>query len=416
MKIFKNESDKRHQKRELPSLVSVLGIGFPSQIPLDYLHSVLLGATKKILKKLFYSNGPRNRPILQQNYSTAVTNSLQKINAFIPSEIHRSCRPIHEIATFKGNELRVFSLKVGPVALKYNVPNEIYNNFMLLYAAITILCDPDLCLLKNETAKALIDEFLESSEEVYGKEFLVSVVHSLIHLPGIVMQQRAPLDEFSAFPFECFMTPIKNCLHSGKNSLEQFHRRMIEIENADQGHSRTEPNKIITGRKISPEEIASLNIYGVTVSSLNKRDQFLLSKQGNVLQCQKISIKDNILTFRCQELVKHGEFFEFPIKASKLNYFWCTTNCFAVEKDFLLEDLSRKLFGMPFEDSTLVFALLRKFENHCELFILTFLIFPDDLKLIILDKTNKRITQNKKVFQPVFTARFYGPIIIFKFF
>ncbi|KAG5673430.1 hypothetical protein PVAND_003478 [Polypedilum vanderplanki] len=42
------------------------------------------------------------------------------MNETLPTELHKNLRPLHEVLTYKANELRIFLLKIGPFVLKNN--------------------------------------------------------------------------------------------------------------------------------------------------------------------------------------------------------------------------------------------------------------------------------------------------------
>lgn len=195
--------------------------------PPDYLHCVLLGSLKKILRALFSSV----KPILPVRYSKRVSSLLLQCHDFIPSEIHRKIRPLNDLNAYHGNELRVFLLKIGPVVLKNEIPYEYYRNFLLLHTAISILCDEEFCLSQNLLAEQLLKLFVSDSQIVYGNSFCVSVVHTHVHLAEAVRYQNSCLDEFSTFPFESYLTPIRNLLHGNNKPLQQIHRRLTELNN-----------------------------------------------------------------------------------------------------------------------------------------------------------------------------------------
>ena len=54
-----------------------------------------------------------------------------------------------------------------------------------------------------------------------GKEFCSLNVHMLLHLPALY-ETHGPIDLFSAFKFENFLSKMKKVVRSGNRPLEQI--------------------------------------------------------------------------------------------------------------------------------------------------------------------------------------------------
>jgi len=65
---------------------------------------------------------------------------------------------------------------------------------------------------------------------MYGENFLVYNVHSLLHLGDDVRFFQAPLDEFSAFTFENYLQTLKRLVRSTSNPIVQVVKRVHEYE------------------------------------------------------------------------------------------------------------------------------------------------------------------------------------------
>jgi len=101
------------------------------------------------------------------------------------------------------------------IVLRKVLPSNKYKHFLKLHCAIYILlCSNPTNELKS-TANSLLHEFVEESSILYGKEFLVYNVHSLVHLADDAYKFGS-LDNVSAFPFENAMQQLLRYLR-GKN-------------------------------------------------------------------------------------------------------------------------------------------------------------------------------------------------------
>jgi len=76
----------------------------------------------------------------------------------------------------------------------------------------------------------LLNHFVQSFEILYGKQYISHNIHNLLHLCNDV-RQFGPLDNFSVFRFENYMTPIKKRLRKSEKPLQQLLKRYKEIEN-----------------------------------------------------------------------------------------------------------------------------------------------------------------------------------------
>ena len=135
-----NDHDDHYRGK---SPLSDLGLGMTSQFPLDPMHLVFLGVSKKIIQMWLPGPGP-----LHAKQGTAqirtLSNSLVKFNEYLPQEFARKCRPLTHLERWKATEFRTFLMYTGVVALLGKFPEIIYRNFMMLHVAITIFSN-NLC-------------------------------------------------------------------------------------------------------------------------------------------------------------------------------------------------------------------------------------------------------------------------------
>lgn len=166
--------------------------------PLDYLHVVCLGVVKKLVN-LWMSGDTRS--LMPKRTIDQISEWLINISTSQPSCFQRKERPLSDFGYFKGSELRTFLLYAGPVALKDNIPHNMYENFLMLHTAITILCDTEKYENVASLAQDLLVRFVENFAEIYGDQHIVYNVHTLIHIVADC-QMYGNLNNFNAFPFE----------------------------------------------------------------------------------------------------------------------------------------------------------------------------------------------------------------------
>lgn len=93
------------------------------------------------------------------------------------------------LTQLKGTEYRTFELYLGPVILKDILSVDVYDNFMLLFCAITIIsCDSHI--YRNgllPLSDALLSKFLHEYIHIYGIDSINNNLHNLCHLIYDVM-------------------------------------------------------------------------------------------------------------------------------------------------------------------------------------------------------------------------------------
>lgn len=141
---------------------------------------------------------------------------LLSFKCHLPNEFAQKPRSVEERNRWKATEYRQFLLYTGPVALLDVVSTPVYNNFMLLYVAISLLACPKLCVLFSDFAHTLLVSFVEHFGQLYGRENLVYNVHNLIQLPDDVKEHGECLDNISRFPFENYLGQIKKMVRSSR--------------------------------------------------------------------------------------------------------------------------------------------------------------------------------------------------------
>lgn len=94
----------------------------------------------------------------------------------------------------------------------------IYDNFMALHVAITILsCPIYVKIAENiEYAQQLLEYFIRTFEITYGKKYMSYNFHNLLHI-CLDVKKFGHLDAYSAFKFENYMSAVKKNLEKTTN-------------------------------------------------------------------------------------------------------------------------------------------------------------------------------------------------------
>lgn len=207
-------------------LKEIPNFGLVSSIVLNYMHLICLGVVKKLI--LIWVQGPRTVKLSQQLVNQ-ISGSLLNLQNSVPNDFVRRPRSLKDIKMWKATELRQFILYTGPVVLKGILREDCYINFITLHIAITILVSPTLSNNYNNImwAQMLLEYFLKCFKKIYGAAFMSHNLHNLLYICSDV-QKYGPLDEFSAFRFENYMSNIKKILRKHEKPLQQLSRRYAE--------------------------------------------------------------------------------------------------------------------------------------------------------------------------------------------
>lgn len=208
------------------SLEKVPQFGMVSGFPLEYMHLLCLGVTKKLIVNLWLFGKAPNR--LAPNIVETMSNFYVTLEKSIPSEFSRKPRSLNEVKRWKATEFRLFLVYTGPVVLKQYLSNEKYKHFLTLFVATRVFLDSSLNEY-NDFAHSLMVYFVKTFSRIYGPEFVSHNVHGLTHISEDV-KLYGSLDSYSAFQFENFMQVLKKLIRKHSAPLPQIMKRLEELE------------------------------------------------------------------------------------------------------------------------------------------------------------------------------------------
>lgn len=230
---FRAQSNEEHHHRESP--FCDLEIDLVKAFPIDYMHQLCLGVMKKLI--LTWMRGKKEVRISTQHVSQ-ISTKLVSLKGCIPHTFARKPRCLEEVDRWKATEFRQFLLYTGKLALKGTLPPNLYDHFMALSVASSILTCPELAQLHLNYAADLLKYFVQKASLIYGEEFIVYNVHTLIHLAEDVATHGC-LDRISGFPFENYLQKLKRFVRSGKSPLIQIVKRLSEESSDDNAYTPT---------------------------------------------------------------------------------------------------------------------------------------------------------------------------------
>lgn len=355
---FRAREDENHHRYTSP--IEQLELDMVNAFPHDYLHLVCLGIVKRLVR--MWINGDK-RSLMSSQTIQRISNDLIVISCSQPSIFQRKIRPLNDFGYFKGSELRTFLLYAGPVALKNHLPKEMYDNFMLLHVAISILCNKQKYKSYSTLAQALLVRFIENYAEIYGDHHVVYNVHCLSHLVADT-KLFGCLDDFSAFPFESFMSKIKQLLRKNNQPLAQLCNRLHEMH-ASGHHQRFQIGStgICLKKQISYNENTGQFCYKeILVDGLrfntNFKEKWFFTNTNEIVGITKIVKQKEMIVLIGHEITQKKDFFSIPIKSNYLDIYETNGTVSNCEKQYCLSSIKHKLFAMRSGEDVIFYPLL----------------------------------------------------------
>ncbi|CAC5385966.1 unnamed protein product [Mytilus coruscus] len=335
---FNNFEYNDHQVKLSPSVHA--GISCIKNFPLDYMHLVCLGVVKRILQ--FIKQGPRECRLSHQQIQV-LSDRLMSLSGKMPREFARQPRSLYYLDRWKATEFRQFLLYTGPIVLRSLVSNQLYDHFLSLTVAVSILLESKDERRNSlvEYARELLVYFVRNCHLVYGETFVSYNVHSLIHLADDIMNYNKSMNDLCAFPFENHLQKLKKKVKKAQNPIPQVAKRLHELEKAK---CRQIPQKI--------------HIY---VSTRKKDSCFLLKNNKFAFIKEKRNDK-----FVCDVFGRHylESFFSKPCD-SKILDILLLKDIRRRSQRILLDrnDFQRKVVCLPFDRGYLLIPMLHSMER-----------------------------------------------------
>ena len=231
---FRSHQYEYHQKEGNLSPLSQLPIDMIAQFPLDYMHLVLLGVVRRMLRlwlgtsdfkvTSFSSNfrlcGKVNDKKIKERVSACSDN--------ITTEFQRRPRQMEENKYFKAHEYRTLLCYTIPYIFKAVFNNDrVYLHFLLLVVSFRIMLGRKPTPSGVQYVRDLLRKFVIEMHGLYGTVHMTYSVHGLIHVPDDY-EKYGVLDTISAFPFENYMQTLKGYVSRPGLELQQIINRKHE--------------------------------------------------------------------------------------------------------------------------------------------------------------------------------------------
>jgi len=222
-------------------LADLPGFDLGQDVPIDYMHQVLIGCMKKFLVSVLIGvAGRRGRHKLNSAGLDEYNRRIVRLEKYTSiNDFARCPRPIPMLPRMKATEIR-FNLiyssiilfdKLFPVDPITGV-SDCYETLLHFHIAMRILASPALVKLKGklEEAHAFMMIFVNNCKELFGNTYMVPNMHLMTHIVTDC-KRFGDVNSFSSFPFENFLHILKNQVKGYSKPLPQACRRLAEHRN-----------------------------------------------------------------------------------------------------------------------------------------------------------------------------------------
>ena len=165
---------------------------------MDYMHCVLLGVTRMLLRLWFDSEHHGELWYCGTKIEEANSKLLQ---IKPPCTITRVPRSLEHRSYWKASECRAWLLYYSLPVMFNILPGDYIGHHMLLVETVHTLLQSCITPTMLKKAEKLIQHYCFKLQYYYSERFMTANVHHLLHLPQVV-SDFGPLFGYSCFPFE----------------------------------------------------------------------------------------------------------------------------------------------------------------------------------------------------------------------
>ena len=187
-------------------------IELPQCIPPDYMHSILEGIFKQLMKYWFDSKF-HSHPFSLRKFMNKINDLLLKIKSI--KEIQRQPRPLDMMSFYKASEYRAWLLFYAfPIVAQF-LPPEYSHHLSLLVSSLHILLSDHININDLDTAHRMLCAFYQSGGDLYSPSIYTANMHLLQHTVPLV-RLWGPLWCYSMFGFENFNGVLGATFHGSR--------------------------------------------------------------------------------------------------------------------------------------------------------------------------------------------------------
>lgn len=356
---FRVQEDKSHHINVSP--LTNLPIDMIKQFPVDYMHAVLLGVTRKLIA-VWMGRKKFRKSVLSFSQWANVSEHIVSFEKYWPSDFNRKPRSLADLDRWKATELRHFLLYYGIIITKLYLPKAEYENFCLLFVGITVLIREDLCSRLVDYAKEVLQIWANSTKQVYGKAIMTSNFHCLTHLADNA-KDFGVLDNFSAFPYENYLQTLLRKISKPSLALKQLCLRHLEspIKPSKKWSNTTE---VIASSEIDGSGRFKKMMFHGQILFNSWKDGHVLLECDKVLKIQYFTVVDGGTYVHGRVLQNPQSLFTYPTDSKDLNIFvFHSLDNSSSIKNFRVNEIKCKGVFIPCKNK-FVFLPMSRHKDH----------------------------------------------------
>ena len=194
----------------------------------DPMHNLLLGTAKHML------NVWVSKELVSKAHFLIIQQTVDSFTA--PSDVGRIPSKIASgFSGFTAEQWRNWTLIYSLCSLKGILPHRDYDCWLLFVKAVSILCQRQVTITEVERGDALLMDFCEVFESLYGKEQYTINLHLHAHLKECILD-FGPVYSFWLFSYER-MNGILGSFHTNSHDISlQIMRRYMSCQRVSVAH------------------------------------------------------------------------------------------------------------------------------------------------------------------------------------
>jgi hypothetical protein len=267
----------------------------PEQIPFDYLHLVLQGHVKWLLRHIFI-NDEIFEPKKQGENMYNINKILDKIK--LPHYFNRKPYNIQNSSKWKSSEIKIFLFYESIPAFIKDFPSWYFYRFASYVIAIRLLYEPIKDIQVLTDAQSIIETYIKSLDDTFPPNCYTYTIHAHLHLAEQV-RLHGPLQCHSLFCFEGSLFHLKNLPHGTVGFINQITNHIFLFKSLPNLLKKTPSENNNLNAFISKKFNVNINdknnsLIGGLLRNLNNEESYLLKFNFN------INNKDALISERFQ--------------------------------------------------------------------------------------------------------------------
>lgn len=320
-----------------------------SQVVIDPMHLIDLGATPQFMTAIFDNKCPNEK--FTKSVKDALNARYLSFRDFVPSEFERKPRStaLADVHRFKANEFRQILLYTVPVLLKNLVSPQMYKVVLKLHIAIRFLSDPQKYKDNIQAARQLLIQYVAAFDNAFGIDNFKFKTHCLLHISDYV-ELFGALYSFSGYKHENHLRILKYLIRKNNLALQQFYNRFEEISYVN------EIQRSLT--KSTCEDDTTFKFDNFILKPNSLCDGCCMMDLGIPLVITGLHMRNGIKTIRGKRYLQCSNFYEDPLPSMEYVGTILAGNLSLEEEEFPASSVLYKFFRLPFQENFVLLPLL----------------------------------------------------------